>query len=144
MTKCVDSGAGESICNNYLDKTCTDSFTNSINCTLNYAHSTIKGSGSREASFSNVIDCKSKFLYKGGPSFTLKNCCFFRLKSISVIGSPKFINCICDFSRKGITKVSVESTIIFKFKSECGMTRSFTRAIGEISLPLVFIHFVAM
>lgn len=109
---CIDNLFGEDICHYSSSKNCFDSFINTINCSLSWTHSTVGGSGKRESEHINVIDCKPRggFMFQYGSTFSLNECCFFRISKTGLYGTPAFFRCIGDFELSGITKVATEST----------------------------------
>ena len=138
---CSDN-IGQDICFEYAKKTCLDSFINTFNCSTWNTHATIRGNGKRLSSFTNVVKCDNKreFIHQDGSSFTLENCCFFRLSQRTAYGSPVFINCICDFAFNGITKCDVESTHPFTVAGGCNSTFLFSKRSEEMRPFLILIH----
>jgi len=94
-SNCVDNKNGEDISLKVGSFDCTVTYISTINCSLCCVQSATHANGIRKDSFSNAVNCETKYLvWHDRCSFSFENCCFFRISKTNCYGSPTFTNCI--------------------------------------------------
>ena len=126
-SKCVSNVWGQDTHHGDIESY-VESFINTYNCSLEYAHANVGSVGKRMSSCLNIVNCVflRNLIYQNIIPFYLSRCCFFGNDKEGWFGSPQFSNCIADFANTGITKVGVVSTHRIGLKAKCEGTHLFT------------------